>query len=32
MDRDTFQALFAHFPQLRSVFERLVEDRLHPGM
>jgi NADH dehydrogenase len=31
LDRDTFQALFAHVPPLRRVFERLVEDRLRPG-
>jgi NADH dehydrogenase len=32
MERDTFHTLFAHLPELRRVFERLVEDRLHPGM
>jgi NADH dehydrogenase len=32
MERDTFQALFAHVPQVRRVFERVVEDRLRPGM
>ena len=32
MERDTFQALFAHVPQVRRVFERLVEDRLGPRM
>jgi len=32
MERDTFQALFAHVPQVRRVFERVVEERLRPGM
>jgi CRP-like cAMP-binding protein len=32
VERETFHGLFAHVPQLRRIFERLVEERLGPGL
>jgi CRP-like cAMP-binding protein len=32
IDRDAFQQLFTSLPELRAFFERLVQQRLRPGM